>query len=142
MDDGDLIAAWPLTDPVLRLVLAQDWVWTNRHHPAIGEDRSWEELARGLAAVPPEHARYFLTARERRQAHGFPCAVLWAIKEAAWKALAIGDDVPLAALELDLNGRGTLCGVWLRGEWRAAIATLMSPWPGYLVAAVWVSEES
>lgn len=55
MDDGDILAAWPLTDPVLRLVLAQDWVWTNRHHPAIGEDRSWEELARGLASVPPEH---------------------------------------------------------------------------------------
>ena len=55
MDDGDLVAAWPLTDPVLRLVLAQDWVWTHRHHPTIGQDRSWDELARGLAAVPPDH---------------------------------------------------------------------------------------
>ena len=55
MDDGDLAAAWPLTDPVLRLVLAQDWVWTNRHHPQIGHDRSWDELARALAAVAPEH---------------------------------------------------------------------------------------
>jgi hypothetical protein len=55
MDDGDLRAAWPLTDPVLRLVLAQDWVWTHRHHPMIGHDRSWDEVARGLAAVPPDH---------------------------------------------------------------------------------------
>ena len=53
IDDGDLLAAWPLTDPVLRLVLAQDWVWTHRHQPTIGHDRSWDELARGLAAVPP-----------------------------------------------------------------------------------------
>lgn len=53
MDDGELLAAWPLTDPVLRLVLAQDWVWTHRHHPKIGHDRSWDELARGLAALPP-----------------------------------------------------------------------------------------
>jgi hypothetical protein len=53
MDRGDLIAAWPLTDPTLRLVLAQDWVWTHRHHPTIGHDRSWDELARGLAALPP-----------------------------------------------------------------------------------------
>lgn len=55
MDDGDMLAAWPLTDPVLRLVLAQDWVWTNRHHPKIGFDTSWDEVARGLAAVPPAH---------------------------------------------------------------------------------------
>ncbi len=55
MDDGDLRAAWPLTDPVLRLVLALDWVWSHRHHPTIGHDRSWEEIARGLAAVPPRH---------------------------------------------------------------------------------------
>ena len=53
MDRGDLRAAWPLTDPTLRLVLAQDWVWTHRHHPTIGHDRSWDELARGLAALPP-----------------------------------------------------------------------------------------
>lgn len=53
MDRGDLAMAWPLTDPTLRLVLAQDWVWTHRHHPRIGHDRSWDELARGLAAVPP-----------------------------------------------------------------------------------------
>ena len=53
MDRGDLRAGWPLTDPTLRLVLAQDWVWTHRHHPTIGHDRSWDELARGLAALPP-----------------------------------------------------------------------------------------
>jgi 4'-phosphopantetheinyl transferase EntD len=93
-----------------------------------------------LDAVAPEHARYFLTPRERRTARVLSHAVLWAIKEAAWKALALGDDVPLAALELDVDDRGTLHGLWLRGQRRAASATLMSPWPGYLMAAVRVGE--
>lgn len=64
MDDRDVVAAWKLTDPTLRLVLAQDWVWTNRHHPKIGHDRSWDDLARGLAAVPPEHELWDAFARE------------------------------------------------------------------------------
>jgi len=64
MDDGDLAAAWPLTDPTLRLVLAQDWVWTHRHHPMIGHDRSWDEVARGLAAVPADHALWPSFSRE------------------------------------------------------------------------------
>ncbi len=54
LDRGDLLAAWAACDPVLRLVLAQDWVWTNRHHPAIGHERDWDEIAQGLAANPPE----------------------------------------------------------------------------------------
>jgi hypothetical protein len=54
MDRGDLAAAWPATDPQLRLVLAQDWVWNHRHDPAIGHDADWDAIAHGLAAVPPE----------------------------------------------------------------------------------------
>ena len=64
MDEGDLEAAWPLTDPVLRLVLAQDWVWMHRHHPMIGHDKSWDEVARGLAAVPPHHELWEVFAGE------------------------------------------------------------------------------
>jgi len=55
MDNGDLDAAWPLTDPVLRLVLAQDWIWTHRHEPRIGHDRDWESIARELATCPSTH---------------------------------------------------------------------------------------
>ena len=51
MDRGDLSGAWDLTDPTLRLVLAQDWVWNHRHE--LGDD--WDEIARGLAASPSEH---------------------------------------------------------------------------------------
>lgn len=58
MDRGDLSAAWPLTDPTLRLVLAQDWVWTHRHEPAIGHNQDWDEIANALAAAsdPQGHA--------------------------------------------------------------------------------------
>jgi 4'-phosphopantetheinyl transferase EntD len=93
-----------------------------------------------LDDVPPEHVRYFLTARERRLADLLPGAVLWAMKEAAWKALALTDDVPLTALELNVDGRAMLRGVWLRGEARRAAAALMSPWPAYVGAAVMVGE--
>jgi hypothetical protein len=64
MDREDLAAAWPLTDPTLRLVLAQDWVWMHRHHPTIGHDTSWDEVARGLAACPPEHPLWEAFAEE------------------------------------------------------------------------------
>ena len=50
MDRSDLVAAWPITDPVLRLVFAQDWVWTYRHHAMIGHQQDW---TRSLGAWPP-----------------------------------------------------------------------------------------
>jgi hypothetical protein len=55
MGDGDLLAAWPLTDATLRLVLAQDWIWSHRHHPQIAHDSDWDGIARRLAACPPDH---------------------------------------------------------------------------------------
>ena len=62
MDRADLARAWELTDPTLRLVLAQDWVWNHRHDLAAADgrggevdSRGWDELARGLASSPPEH---------------------------------------------------------------------------------------
>jgi len=51
----DLAAAWPATDPKLRLVLAQDWVWNHRHDPAIGHDSDWDEIATGLAGEANAH---------------------------------------------------------------------------------------
>ena len=54
VDRGDLAAAWPLTDPTLRLVLAQEWVWRQGEElTGSGEDR--DQLAAALAATPPEH---------------------------------------------------------------------------------------
>ena len=35
MDAGDLARAWPRTDPTLRLVLVQEWLWQHRDDPAV-----------------------------------------------------------------------------------------------------------
>ncbi len=32
---SDLMDVWPRTDPQLRLVLAQAWLWANRDHPDV-----------------------------------------------------------------------------------------------------------
>ncbi|MGH2721174.1 MAG: hypothetical protein ACRDJO_06170 [Actinomycetota bacterium] len=54
VESGDLAAAWPHTDPNLRLVLAQSWIFTHRTKPPVsGWNR--EELARGLVPVGSRH---------------------------------------------------------------------------------------
>ena len=50
----NLIAAWTKTDPNLRLVLAQAFLWANRHHPAVlGYDL--DEAAESLAGLTFDH---------------------------------------------------------------------------------------
>jgi hypothetical protein len=109
MDAGDLAAAWPLTDPVLRLVLAQDWVWTHRHDPEIGHARDWDAIARGLASDRPSHPLWPRFARDvvglwHRIWKGFSSRTwgVWDQPEVLGLDLEIvtfvetgGDDVPL-----------------------------------------------
>ncbi len=64
MDRADMRATWELTDPQLRLVLAQHWIMSRQGDPAVhGEDR--DALARGLAACPSEHPLWDRFASER-----------------------------------------------------------------------------
>lgn len=64
MDRGDMTAAWELTDPKLRLVLAQHWIMSRQGDPAVDrEDR--DALARGLAASPSQHPLWDRFASER-----------------------------------------------------------------------------
>ncbi|MBV8560639.1 MAG: hypothetical protein JO050_07690 [Acidimicrobiia bacterium] len=52
---GRYDTAWAMTDPRLRLVRAQAWIWNNRKDEdiaALGRD----DLARALAEEQPEHA--------------------------------------------------------------------------------------
>jgi len=52
---GRYDAAWAMTDPRLRLVRAQAWIWNNRKDADIAAvDRN--ELARALAEERPDHA--------------------------------------------------------------------------------------
>lgn len=87
------------------------------------------------AAVPAGWLRYFATAAERA---GGPAtgAALWALKEAAWKALSLGADVPFAALALEFDGAGELAAVVLRGRRHPARAALLRPWRRHLAAVV------
>ena len=55
MDRGDLATAWALTDPTLRLVLAQDWVWEHRHDAVVGDHEDWDALADALSDSPSQH---------------------------------------------------------------------------------------
>jgi hypothetical protein len=76
MDRGDPAATWAVTDPTLRLVLAQDWVWNHRHDPAIGHHADWDEIAAGLADQTGDHSFWDRFATElvgtwRRSWKGF-----------------------------------------------------------------------
>ena len=51
---SDLGAAWPRTDPDLRLCLSQAWVWANRTKPGV-RDVDQEALAAALAEPAPDH---------------------------------------------------------------------------------------
>ncbi len=68
MDRRDLAAAWPLTDPTLRLVLSQYWIWSHRDEPMVGSQDRWEALAQALAASPSTHPLWerFASDRVRR----------------------------------------------------------------------------
>ena len=87
-------------------------------------------------AIDPAHARYFLTPRERVSVRRHSLSTLWAIKEAAWKALSLNDDVAFHGLELHLDSLGELRAVSAHGSCHAARATIDSPWPGYVLATV------
>lgn len=64
MEDGDLARAWALTDPTLRLVLAQHWIMSRHEDPEVAAEDP-EVLAAGLAASPPEHPLWDRFASER-----------------------------------------------------------------------------
>lgn len=87
-------------------------------------------------AIAPDHARYFLTTRERAALGTHSLAALWALKEAAWKALALPDTTRFHDLELGIDDAGTLAAVSTTCQTFHASATLDTPWPGYVVASV------
>ncbi|MGH9166101.1 MAG: hypothetical protein ACRDZW_11420 [Acidimicrobiales bacterium] len=65
MDERDLRAAWPLTEPDLRLVLAQHWILSHGGDEVVGSPEGWDTLAAGLAACPPTHLGWEVFAAER-----------------------------------------------------------------------------
>jgi phosphopantetheinyl transferase (holo-ACP synthase) len=91
------------------------------------------------ASLPRAYARYFAHPDEVEHGPG-SLAALWALKEAAWKALALGPVAPLGVLRLSFTGSREVAAVRVAGAGpHAACAALLRPWRGY-VAAVLVVE--
>ncbi len=86
-------------------------------------------------AVDAAHVRYFATAAERRRGPR-DAAALWALKEAAWKALALGPACPLRAVALEFTAARRVAAVRVRGRRVPARAALLRPWRGHVVAVL------
>ncbi|MGH9282702.1 MAG: hypothetical protein ACRD0S_07165, partial [Acidimicrobiales bacterium] len=84
MDDRDLAAAWPRTDPPLRKVLAQHWILQSEPE-VVGPPEGWESMADRLAADPPAHPLWPRFAAERlaRWREFWPgfSAVTWGVRD-------------------------------------------------------------
>lgn len=97
------------------------------------------ELAGQVRAA---HAGYYLSAEERELEGLYGLTALWTLKEAAWKAVRCDDAVSFTALELRFDTAGAVNAVSLRGTQRPAVATVLRPWPGYVVGVLWVPEDA
>lgn len=87
-------------------------------------------------SIAEERARYFLSDEERRHASALSLATLWAVKEAAWKALELGPHTHFRALRLCFSS-SRLHAVRFDGRTSPAKA-LISVAGGYVLALVGV----
>ena len=77
-------------------------------------------------AIVPEHLRYFLAPRESCFAGRTDASLAWVLKEAAWKALALGADVPFTAMQLSFDRcTRALRGVSVGSTWMPARARIV-----------------
>jgi phosphopantetheinyl transferase len=91
------------------------------------------------AGVGTAHLRYFANEQEAARGPGDP-AELWALKEAAWKALALGAGAPLRSLALEFDNEGDLMAVTVDGRRRPARAAVLRPWVSHVVTVLRVEE--
>jgi phosphopantetheinyl transferase (holo-ACP synthase) len=92
-----------------------------------------------VGAVDEAHVRWFAGEDERARGPR-DAAALWALKEAAWKALALGPSLPLRALALEFTADGALAAVTVDGRRAPARGALLRPWAGHVVAVVVVGD--
>lgn len=93
-------------------------------------------------SVPRDRERYFLTRRERRSPGRPEAAVLWALKEAAWKAFRCDATLPFTELELELGAHGDVQAVRVRGARYQARSEVRRVWGDYVLAVVWAEGEA
>ena len=86
--------------------------------------------------VEPHEQRLFLGSREHVLS-GMDATLAWVLKEAAWKALRLGNEIPFAALALDFTDDRLLRGVHIANDWRPARAFILElPRTLFMCAAV------
>ena len=88
--------------------------------------------------IERDHLRYFLSPAEWLVAERAGATLVWALKEAAWKALGLTDATPFSALRLAIDRASALRGLWLRGDWIPATARWWRVDECLLAAAVYV----
>ena len=86
--------------------------------------------------IPVTRARYFLSEEERRTLGHLPLAVLWCLKESAWKALDLSTDVPFHALTLRPGRNRIIRSVEIGGREIEASAQVARPWRGWILTLV------
>jgi phosphopantetheinyl transferase (holo-ACP synthase) len=91
-----------------------------------------------VGTVRPSHARYYLTVAEQRALGGRDLAEAWALKEACWKALSCTGALPFTSVELRFDAAGAVSAISTRGIAVPARATVSSPWPGFVLAVLWL----
>ena len=98
------------------------------HHDGVGlaavadsPTRVGVDLAR-LGEIDRDHHRYFLTPAELMLVDRIDATVLWALKEAAWKALALSPERTFTSLELVFDETDEVRGIRLDGRFIAATA--------------------
>ena len=98
----------------------------------LGIDLEWQ------GAVPLGLERLYLSPSERPLLRRHDATTLWALKEAAWKALGLDAAEPFHALQLVCNGGGALRALRHNGGETEARAHLWTPWPNFTAALVWL----
>ena len=98
----------------------------------LGIDLEWR------GAVPLGLERLYLSASERPLLRRHDATTLWALKEAAWKALELDAAEPFHALQLECDRSGALRALVHGGGETEARAHVWSPWPRFVAALVWL----
>lgn len=80
-----------------------------------------------MASIAYDHLRYFATEDERRFGPRSSSS-LWALKEAAWKAMDMAPESPFHALELRFTEAREVCAVRASGREYPAHSMLLRPW--------------
>jgi 4'-phosphopantetheinyl transferase EntD len=89
-------------------------------------------------SVPQGLERLFLSAPEHVLLAHHDATTLWALKEAAWKALGLHRSDPFHSLTIVCDRDGALRSLRHGGGETAAAATIWRPWTHFIAALVWL----